>query len=212
MKYLFILLIATSTLADTLPQHGLNLPMRIARKPGIQTFGDMNLNEISGEIQDFELFVNYFLHGLDAFTINLAGQTAISDINADGKPLTVADLVYFKRVIIGEALPYPRSSGFSAEHDTTTASLSLNDYTLQINDSVMIGGVYILAGGNAMPRLLVDDFQMQKHYDGLYTRIIIYSFEENTSFTGPFLEISAPIISIEMATETGNPVKIDRIP
>jgi flagellar hook assembly protein FlgD len=39
------------------------------------------------------------------FTINVAGQTAASDVNADGTPLTVADLVYLIRVITGDALP-----------------------------------------------------------------------------------------------------------
>jgi hypothetical protein len=39
------------------------------------------------------------------FVVNVAGQTAASDVNADGTPLTVADLVYLIRVITGDAEP-----------------------------------------------------------------------------------------------------------
>jgi len=74
--------------------------------PGdIDDRGDLNLNGLAYEIADAVLYSNYFISGPSVFTINMAGQTAASDVNADGTPLTVADLVYLIRVITGDALP-----------------------------------------------------------------------------------------------------------
>jgi hypothetical protein len=74
--------------------------------PGdIDDRGDLNLNGLAYEIADAVLYSNYFISGPSVFTINIAGQTAASDVNADGSPLTVADLVYLIRVITGDALP-----------------------------------------------------------------------------------------------------------
>jgi len=69
--------------------------------------GDINLNSIAYEIADAVLYSNYFILGPTVFTVNVAGQTAASDVNADGTPLTVADLVYLIRVITGDAEPIP---------------------------------------------------------------------------------------------------------
>jgi hypothetical protein len=74
--------------------------------PGdIDDRGDINLNALAYEIADAVLYSNYFISGPSVFTINVGGQTAASDVNADGTPLTVADLVYLIRVITGDALP-----------------------------------------------------------------------------------------------------------
>jgi hypothetical protein len=74
--------------------------------PGdIDDRGDINLNALAYEIADGVLYSNYFISGPSVFTINVAGQTAASDVNADGTPLTVADLVYLIRVITGDATP-----------------------------------------------------------------------------------------------------------
>lgn len=70
--------------------------------------GDLNLNGIPNEIADAVVFVNYFVHGFAAFTISVDGQTAASDINADGRALSVADLVYLIRIIVGDAMPFPK--------------------------------------------------------------------------------------------------------
>ncbi len=67
--------------------------------------GDINLNAIAYEISDAVLYSNYFILGPSVFVVNVAGQTAASDVNADGTPLTVADLVYLIRVITGDAEP-----------------------------------------------------------------------------------------------------------
>ncbi len=74
----------------------------------IDARGDINLNGFGYEIADAVLFSHYFIYGLPVFTINQAGQIAASDANADGLALTVADLVYLIRVVVGDALPYDK--------------------------------------------------------------------------------------------------------
>jgi hypothetical protein len=76
--------------------------------PGdIDDRGDINLNGLAYEIADAVLYSNYFIHGPAVFYPGVQGeaQVAASDINADGTPLTVADLVYLIRVITGDAEP-----------------------------------------------------------------------------------------------------------
>ncbi|MCK4460195.1 MAG: hypothetical protein KAW46_00235, partial [candidate division Zixibacteria bacterium] len=59
----------------------------------IDARGDINLNGNSNEIADAVLFSNYFVKGLVVFNVNVQGQIAASDVNADGLTLSVADLV-----------------------------------------------------------------------------------------------------------------------
>ena len=61
-------------------------------------------------IADAVTLANYFIYGLSAFSINIEGQIAASDVNADGIPLSVADLVYLIRVITGDALPIEKET------------------------------------------------------------------------------------------------------
>jgi len=76
--------------------------------PGdIDDRGDINLNGLAYEIADAVLYSNYFILGPQVFAPPPQGeaQVAASDVNADGTPLTVADLVYLIRVITGDAQP-----------------------------------------------------------------------------------------------------------
>ncbi|MBD3257247.1 T9SS type A sorting domain-containing protein, partial [candidate division GN15 bacterium] len=77
--------------------------------------GDINLNGIAYEIADAVVFSNYFVYGLSVFTVNVAGQVAATDVNADGITLSVADLVLLIRVIIGDADPIPKLSPYAED-------------------------------------------------------------------------------------------------
>lgn len=70
--------------------------------------GDMNLNGINAEVADAQILKCFFLHGISAFEVILEGQVSASDVNNDGIPLTVADLVYIYRIITGDARPFPK--------------------------------------------------------------------------------------------------------
>jgi hypothetical protein len=70
--------------------------------------GDINVNGFAYEIGDAVLFANYFLSGLGVFSSDpdtRERQINASDINADGLPLSVADLVYLLRILSGDQAP-----------------------------------------------------------------------------------------------------------
>ncbi len=73
--------------------------------------GDLNLNAISYEIADFELMSRWLAFGDSVLDKNPAfreAQIYTSDANQDGTTGSVADMVYLARVIIGDALPFPK--------------------------------------------------------------------------------------------------------
>ncbi len=107
----------------------------------IDARGDINLNGIAYEIADAVLYTNYFLYGLAALDPNPQyrnAQIAASDANGDGTPLSVADLVYLLRVIVGDALPLPKLAPFSA-----TTEVSMQNGQLSTASSEAIGAMYL---------------------------------------------------------------------
>jgi hypothetical protein len=79
--------------------------IRLLCPPEYDDRGDINLNGLANEIADAVLYSNYFIFGSSVLNANYQAQVAASDVNADGSPLTVADLVYLIRIITGDALP-----------------------------------------------------------------------------------------------------------
>lgn len=103
--------------------------------------GDLNLNDIPNEIADAVLYTNYFLYGLAALDPNpmyREAQIAASDVNKDGTRLSVGDLVYLLRVIVGDALPYPKSTPFAS-----TTEVTVQNGTLSTSSSDVIGAMYL---------------------------------------------------------------------
>ncbi len=176
----------------------------------IDARGDVNLNEIANEIADAVLFTNYFVYGIGVFDINPAGQTAATDVNADGIALSVADLVYLIRVIVGDALPYPKE--VTNEVISKNASyIHTKSGVMSIADQTDISAAYLVVEGNVTPELLVDNMEMKYAYDGVNTRVLVYSTEGN-SFAGEFLNVTGNVMSIEMASREGNPIALSLIP
>ncbi len=110
----------------------------------IDARGDMNLNGIANEVADAVLYTNYFLRGMAAFTISPPAQIAASDINADGITLTVGDLVYLLRVLIGDVQPIPKLTPFA---NSVAFSVEQEDGMTSIwsSSSSNLGGVYMRA-------------------------------------------------------------------
>ncbi|MEA1981020.1 MAG: T9SS type A sorting domain-containing protein [candidate division Zixibacteria bacterium] len=177
----------------------------IACADSIDARGDINLNEIGYEIADAVLFSRYFVYGLSVFEVNVDGQIAASDVNADGITLSVADLVYLIRVVVGDAMPYPKElAPVAATYShARTGVLSVNNAS--------VGGAYVVIEGNSTPELLAENMEMMYNFDGVNTRILVYSLQNN-SFSGNFLNANGNVVSIEMATYEGNPIAAKEIP
>ena len=134
--------------------------------------GDINLNGISYEIADYVMFMNYMLYGSSTFTIDASYQIAASDVNADGLVLTLADMIYLYRVIVGDTVPV--SPLTKAATDTVTisqdnASKSLN---IQLADSLV--AMHLLFDGEVTPNSnTLSNHTVVSQFDGKYTRLLI---------------------------------------
>ncbi len=211
-------LFGANSTCDTLLGDGKPDPLRmidfwnggidIACAESLDARGDINLNEIPYEIADAVVFTNYFIYGFSAFTVNMQGQIAATDVNADGLALSVADLVYLIRVVIGDANPFPKT--------TPVASVDVN-YTLDqsgaltIQDGAQIGALYAVVEGSAMPTLQADNMELRYNYDGTQTHVLVYSLQGH-SFTGQALNLDGKLVSLEMATADGAPVNAANLP
>ncbi len=129
--------------------------------------GDLNLNDMAYEIADAVLFQRYFIYGLPVFTINLAGQIAMSDVNADDIPLTIEDFCYMYQVIIGNELPY------DALPPLDTATFELSQGALALTSPDTLGALLLTVSGQVDPTLTIRNMGMQYNFDGAITHIFI---------------------------------------
>jgi hypothetical protein len=177
----------------------------IACAESLDARGDINLNEIANEIADAVLFSRYFVYGLSVFTVNLQGQIAATDVNADGLALSVADLVYQIRIIVGDVNPFPKLARIDASYTLDRGVLSVD---------AEMGAAYVVIEGSVEPTLLAENMTMKYSYDGEMnaTRVLVFSMEKNQTFEGSFLNADGNVLSIEMATYEGAPVAAQLIP
>ncbi len=148
----------------------------------IDARGDINLNGIAYEISDAVVFTNYFIYGLGAFRINVDGQIAATDINADGLTLTVGDLVYLIRIIIGDADPVPKVVPY--DKPVTLQTVMTPERTMVLNTEAVstIGAAYFIYRVDSSlelgePRLGVgaQDMDLMWSRDGDELRILVYN-------------------------------------
>jgi hypothetical protein len=194
--------------------------------PGeIDDRGDLNLNGLAYEIADAVLYSNYFIMGPSVFTLSPAGQTAASDVNADGTPLTVADLVYLIRVITGDATPIPGDIlGGGPKVAATVGSLDIvatqqgSHVSISSTSELDMGaGLFVfnyenidIASVTAVDRASNMDVSFQANNGEL--RVLVYNIEDGSKVaagSGEILSISAnglgsiELVSVEAATFMG---------
>jgi hypothetical protein len=108
--------------------------------------GDLNLDGIANTVADAVLYSRYFIEGDGVWDPAWeAVQVQASDVNNDGVPLTVADLVYLIRIITGDEQPFPDDNGFPkvspyAAQADAFVKVGENNITVSTNASVDLGG------------------------------------------------------------------------
>ena len=173
--------------------------------------GDLNLNGLAFTIADAVMFSNYFIEDTLALVYisepNQYGHVpgysysiAASDVNDDGIPLQIADMVFLIQVMTSNALPlYPPIP-------TVDAFLFItNDGVISIDKQ--IGAAFLKFDGDITPTLLADNMDMKYGFDGINTRVLIWSVNGN-SFTGEFLQTDGDIVLVEMATAEAHLVNL----
>jgi len=142
----------------------------IACADSIDLRGDLNLNHIANEIADAVLYTNYFIYGPSVFIINLEGQVAASDVNNDGRILTVGDLVYLIRILTGDAAPFSKLSPFAHE-----ATISVKGEIVSLNSPVNVGAALFVFEGEGAATLLAQGMEMKQAVVEGQTRVLVYS-------------------------------------
>ena len=152
----------------------------IACAEEIDARGDINLNNVANEIADAVVFTNYFINGLGAFTIRPEGQIAATDVNNDGKVLTVGDLVYLIRVITGDALPFPKLTPW-AENGEVVFNQTGTKTAVTTSSNVDIGAahfVFEVNGTAGEVTALIDGMDVRSNMADGELRVLVYDIGE----------------------------------
>jgi hypothetical protein len=175
--------------------------------------GDINLNGVPYEIADAVTFVGFFIYGPAAFTVNFEGQKAATDVNGDGIPLTVADLAYLIRVIIGDSPPMPPKFNPDIYYEVDFALE--NEFLFVSRTDQKIGVIHMVIEGNAQPSLAEAASHMQLRYDfdGVATRLLVYDLDGGYLGEGPVLDLHSKfaVRSIEAGSYDGYQMKANTI-
>ena len=128
------------------------------------------------------LYTQYFIYGLVVFEINIERQIAASDVNADGLVLTIRDLIYLYRVIIGDVLPYPKAS---AGLPTDTAVFVQDTFwqTVSVEYPDSLAAANLTFDGPVTPTLAVSDMTLIYETKENATYVLVYPLGiEKSSF------------------------------
>lgn len=175
--------------------------------PGdIDDRGDVNMNGVPNEIGDAVMFTNYFIYGLVAFGNHIEGSKAATEINGDGIALTVADLVYLIRVIVGDAMPLPK------ENPNIRMNAVANGSSVTVDNE--IGAAYFEFAGNVSVTL-ADGANGMELKTGMLdgnTVALVYSFEQGVTAAGEILSTNGELLSVEAADYNGIAYKTAILP
>ena len=184
--------------------------IRIICKDQIDDRGDINLNGIANEVADAVVFTNYFIYGLDAFTISIPGQTVATEVNGDGVPLSVADLVYLIRVIVGDALPLPKLT------PGEPVKFASNGTDISLASASSLGGVLFVFEGEVTPTLTDNASHMEMrvgYFEGT-TRVLVHPNYQSGGVIpqGSILHLdnNAGLIAVEAASAEGAVVEVEK--
>jgi hypothetical protein len=170
--------------------------------------GDINLNAIPNEIADAVLFTNYFIYGLGVFDINPEGQIAATDVNNDGRVLTVGDLVYLVRIITGDELAFPKLSPFANSVEVSYGNV------IATKSAVDIGAALFVFDGAVEVDLLADNMKMKSDVVENQTRVLVWSDSKDHISAGnsEILNVSGgTLVEAEIADYYGNLMTVNTV-
>ena len=167
--------------------------------------GDVNLNGIAFELADLYVFRNYFIYDTAIFNVSVERSSKTTDINGDGKLLTVADWQYMAQNLIGSSLDPGENLV-----DTLDAVYRLNNAVLSFDSDLEYGAIQVILEGDNHPTLLQTQMIMQSFFDTTYniTRIFIYSFSNRSFGMGDLIgNISGDLRYLEAADLEGRIIR-----
>jgi hypothetical protein len=181
--------------------------------------GDLNLNLVPMEIGDAVYFTNYFLNPTN---YPLTGVRWVnSDVNQDGVPGTVGDLVYLLRIIVGDVPKINTFAGTARAESELEITADGLVYKLTSNREVAGALMTFRIDGDdpvncaALPMLA--DMELRSARDGNLLRVLILSSNGNTfAANGDGLfrlttNSSAELMSQEIVDANGTPIALTSV-
>ncbi len=140
--------------------------------------GDINDNGLVYEIADEVMFINFMMDGFSAFYTHSDASTRASDINADGIPLRLEDLMFMHRVICDDTVPADYYPGGPVSVDTAVFIQDIATNTISVESPHTLGGVFLRFEGEIItdfyPIVDTSAYIQTSTYDGEYTRVLIF--------------------------------------
>jgi|GEM_PF-6971720 len=158
--------------------------------------GDINLNHIAYETADAVLFARYFVEGVYVFTLNMDEQICATDVNADGRTLTLSDLIYLIRVILRDAPEIGPKLGPSSE----IANVIVSGNTITTECASPIGAILFEFDSAVVPTLLATNMEMVNKDN----KILVWSSE------GYSIKAAAEVLSFAGDAELVIVTAVDR--
>jgi hypothetical protein len=192
------------TLGNTVPLRFIdfyNGGVGLACPDSIDYRGDVNLNEVPYEVSDWVLFSNYFIYGTRVFHRDLDLQIAATDVNCDGVPLTVADLVVLARIIDGTLPPH-----FVLSSDTARLARSGSAVSLDLTGTDSLGALLLVFDGDVSFGALPHNTECLYNFDGQVTRLLIQATPGGKAVhNGPLLSMTGyhELLEVQAATYLG---------
>jgi hypothetical protein len=164
--------------------------------------GDLNANGFPNEIADAVLFTEYFINGLAVFSPHIEASIAASDINDDGLTLSLPDLIYLIRVILGDTPPIPKPA------PTQTALIESREGTISVTGVDQLGAVLLVLRGQSRIEPVRSDLQIISHFDGELTRVLLtVPFDQpylGAGISGALLRVGdVDVVGAELVTLSG---------
>ena len=188
--------------------------VKICCAEDIDARGDINMNGLVYEIADAVMFTNYFIEGLSAFRDHVEASIAASDVNADGVALSVADLVYLVRVIIGDALPYPK---VLPNNTMNIASQMVNGQLVVSYDADFNAGAALFefdVNGTVGEPVANVDMDVKYSFDGSKLTVLVFNIGSKYIPAGKDQLLSIPVegaanlVNAEVADYNGAPMEV----
>jgi hypothetical protein len=144
--------------------------------------GDVNYNSLPYEVADAVLFARYFAEGVTVFgeEPNRSIKICATDVNADGRALTLSDLVYLIRVILHDAVEIPKLA------PSTVANVIVSNGIITV-EGANVGAILFEFDSAVNPTLLANGMEMVAGTN----KVLVYM---NTT-TGQSLEAASQVIS-----------------
>jgi hypothetical protein len=155
--------------------------------------GDVNYNTMPYEPADAVLFARYFAEGIGVFgpEPDRSLKVCATDVNADGRTLTLSDLVYLIRVILHDAVEIPKLA------PATVANVVVSNGVITVAGA-NVGAILFEFDGAVNPTLLASGMDMAAGTN----KVLVYmdpttgqslaSASEVISYTG-----DAKLVSVE---------------